>query len=226
MRRPSSRSKSAARLVEAALQARLSASQNVQAGSALAGREAVDVGARRRPVARHEAVDASARARSPRPCPRRAGRRPGGTRRAASSAGSRRAASSRRTATNAPRSASNPSRQTSSWISSRSARQRSTGPSSPNSLDGLDRAVEGDPRHHLRVGEVAARAAHLPDPLVRLAPGRLEELEQRARAPSRRRRRRGPRDAAWCSASSTSPKTSSWNWSEAALPIRTGLEPS
>ena len=31
---------------------------------------------------------------------------------------------------------------------------------------------------------------------------------------------------AWCSASSTSPNTSSWNCSWAPLPIRTGREPS
>ena len=37
-----------------------------------------------------------------------------------------------------------------------------------------DAAVERDPRHHLRVGEVATRAAHLPDPLVGLAPDVLE----------------------------------------------------
>ena len=42
------------------------------------------------------------------------------------------------------------------------------------------RAVERHPRHHLRVHEVAAIAAHLPDALVGLAPARLEELEDGA----------------------------------------------
>ena len=39
----------------------------------------------------------------------------------------------------------------------------------PNVLDGLHRAVEGHPGHHLRVHEVPARAADLPDALVGLA---------------------------------------------------------
>ena len=43
-------------------------------------------------------------------------------------------------------------------------------------LDGVDRTVERHPGEHLRVHEVAARPAHLPDPLVRLVPGALEEV--------------------------------------------------
>jgi hypothetical protein len=45
-------------------------------------------------------------------------------------------------------------------------------------LDRLDGPVEGDPGHHLGVGEVPPWAADLPDALVRLAPLRLQELEQ------------------------------------------------
>src|SRR3954464_1025201 len=37
-------------------------------------------------------------------------------------------------------------------------------------LDRLDGSVRRDPGHHLRVGEVAPRAAHLPQAFVRLAP--------------------------------------------------------
>ena len=58
-----------------------------------------------------------------------------------------------------------------------------------------DGAVERDPAHHLRMGELSARAAHLPDPLVGLAPDALEALEQ---APAERPgvvRRRQPRRA-------------------------------
>ena len=45
-------------------------------------------------------------------------------------------------------------------------------------LHRLDRPVQGDPGHHLRVGEVPPRAAHLPDALVRALPGRLDEGHQ------------------------------------------------
>src|SRR5262249_15456412 len=41
----------------------------------------------------------------------------------------------------------------------------------------LDPAVEGDPGHHLRVGEVSPPAAHLPDAFVGLAPALLEQPE-------------------------------------------------
>ena len=97
---------------------------------------------------------------------------------------------------NAPSSSSNPLRQTSSWISSRSSRQRSTGPSSPSLVDAPHRTVERHPRHHLRVREVAPRSTHLPDPLVGLAPAVLEPLEQLARQRPRLLRRLEPRDAA------------------------------
>src|SRR6185436_20329780 len=50
----------------------------------------------------------------------------------------------------------------------------------PIPLDVLDGAIEREPRHHLRVREVATPAAHLPDPLVGLLPFRLEEIEERA----------------------------------------------
>ena len=56
------------------------------------------------------------------------------------------------------------------WISSRSARQRSTGPSRPNCSTALTARSKRHPGHHLRVGEVPPRPAHLPDALVRLAP--------------------------------------------------------
>ena len=51
-------------------------------------------------------------------------------------------------------------------------------PVQAEALDGLDRAVDGDPGHDLRMGELPARAAHFPDPLVGLAPGDFEEIEQ------------------------------------------------
>ena len=63
-------------------------------------------------------------------------------------------------------------------------------PVAPVLLDAPHGAVERDPRHHLRVREVTARAAHLPDPLVGLAPAVLEPLEQLPRAAPMR-----PRDA-------------------------------
>ena len=44
-------------------------------------------------------------------------------------------------------------------------------------LDGDHRAVERNPRHHLRVSEVAAWPTYLPDALVRLVPAPLERLE-------------------------------------------------
>src|SRR5439155_26851938 len=40
------------------------------------------------------------------------------------------------------------------------------GPGAAEALDRLHAAVEGDPRHHLRVREMAPRAADLPDALV------------------------------------------------------------
>src|SRR6185312_17520830 len=47
-------------------------------------------------------------------------------------------------------------------------------------LGALDAAVEGDPHHRLRVGEVPGLAAHFPDAAVGLLPDRLEMGEQRA----------------------------------------------
>jgi hypothetical protein len=41
-----------------------------------------------------------------------------------------------------------------------------------------DGTIEGDPRHHLRMGEVPGRAADLPDPRVLLAPAGLEPAQQ------------------------------------------------
>ena len=42
-----------------------------------------------------------------------------------------------------------------------------------------DRPIERHPRHHLRVGEVPPRPAHLPDALVRLPPEFLEKRDER-----------------------------------------------
>ena len=47
-------------------------------------------------------------------------------------------------------------------------------------LDRLDRAVEGDPDHHPRVGEPAQRPADLPQPVVRLVPVPGQLLDQLA----------------------------------------------
>src|SRR6185437_8504473 len=44
----------------------------------------------------------------------------------------------------------------------------------------VQRAIEGDPAHHLGEGEVASSAAHFPDALVRLAPDVLEMLDHLA----------------------------------------------
>ena len=96
---------------------------------------------------------------------------------------SRRLASSRSEpydCVNAPTPSWKPSRHTWACTSSRSASHRSTGPVRPCSSTIRIAAVERDPRHHLRVGEVASRAAHLPDPLVGLAPDVLEAVEQAA----------------------------------------------
>src|SRR4051812_15715586 len=49
----------------------------------------------------------------------------------------------------------------------------------PEPLDGLDRAVDGDPGHDLGVDEVPARPADLPDAFVRLAPRVLDVAQER-----------------------------------------------
>ena len=148
-------------------------------------------------VAQHEPVDAAARARSPRPCRARAGRRAAGSRPSAAAAGSRRAACCRRTARSCRARGRSRARRPRRGSASRSARQRSTGPSSPKASALADRAVERDPGHHLGVGEVPRPAAHLPDALVRLAPDRLEVLERaRAATPSLRRCAASPPRAA------------------------------
>ena len=51
-------------------------------------------------------------------------------------------------------------------------------PREVEALDRVDGAVERDPGEHLRVREVAARAAHFPDPFVGPIPGALEEVHQ------------------------------------------------
>ena len=122
-------------------------------------------------------------------------------------------------------SALKPSRQTSSWISSPERAPAVDRARAGRALGRLDGAVERDPRQHLRVREVAARPAHLPDALVGLVPGALEELEQRCAATTTRDRRGSrPCTRAWEHVHH-SPYTSSWNCSCAALPMRTGREP-
>ena len=73
-------------------------------------------------------------------------------------------------------------------------------------LDGLDRAVERHPGHHLRVREVPARAAHLPDAFVRLAsrPSRDTRISA-AECASASSSAAGRARRARCSASMTSP---------------------
>src|SRR5258707_2681348 len=44
------------------------------------------------------------------------------------------------------------------------------GPVGAEPFGDLDRPVEGDPGHHLRMGEMLRRTAHLPDTLVGLIP--------------------------------------------------------
>src|SRR5205823_10790964 len=51
-------------------------------------------------------------------------------------------------------------------------------PRAAEPLDRLDAAIERDPGHHLRMGEVAPWAAHLPDSLVGFLPRVLEKAEQ------------------------------------------------
>ena len=89
-----------------------------------------------------------------------------------------------------------PSRSTSAWISSRTATMsssmgfRTTDASGSSSIT-LRGAVERHPRHHLRVGEVLARAPHLPDALVGLLPrGCAGSRGPSPRATTRRRRAR------------------------------------
>src|SRR5689334_2057712 len=46
-------------------------------------------------------------------------------------------------------------------------------------LDCLHHAIHGDPRHHLRMSEVALRTAHFPYAVVRLAPHRFQVIDYR-----------------------------------------------
>ena len=76
--------------------------------------------------------------------------------------------------------------------------------------DAADHAVGRDPGHHLGVGEVAAGPAHLPEAVVGL--GRqmtLEVIEQRDLQVPGVVGGRQPASRARCSASRTSPHTSS-----------------
>ncbi len=49
----------------------------------------------------------------------------------------------------------------------------------PELLDRADRPVDSHPGHDLRMGEVPARATHLPDAVVGLLPARLQEIHER-----------------------------------------------
>ena len=73
-----------------------------------------------------------------------------------------------------------------------------------------------------------AGAAHLPDAVVGLAPRALERAEQRDLEVPRVAVLAGVGDQRRVaySVAITSPYTSSWNCSLAALPMRTGAEPS
>src|SRR5262245_59021915 len=51
------------------------------------------------------------------------------------------------------------------------------GPAGAKPFGNLDRAVEGNPRHHLGMGEMLRWAADLPDALVRLIPDTSEMLK-------------------------------------------------
>src|SRR5205085_8177210 len=53
-------------------------------------------------------------------------------------------------------------------------------PVEAEALDAAERAIDGDPRHDLRMREVPARAAHFPDALVRLIPDVGEMVDERA----------------------------------------------
>jgi hypothetical protein len=91
-------------------------------------------------------------------------------------------------------------------------------------LDGLHGAVGGHPRHDLRVGEVlrGPRTSQIPSSgSAHTAATRPTSARSSAHASTTRR---GPPARAWCSASTTSPYTSSWNCWCAALPTRTGRE--
>ena len=53
-------------------------------------------------------------------------------------------------------------------------------PFEPETLDTLDRAIESDPCHHFRIGEMLAPSAHFPDALVRERPYLLEMGQKHA----------------------------------------------
>ena len=78
----------------------------------------------------------------------------------------------------APRSVLNARRQTSSWISARMPPPMVERTVEPERFDALDSPVEGNPRHHLRMGEVTALSAHLPDAIVGSSPHGFEMPKQ------------------------------------------------
>ena len=61
---------------------------------------------------------------------------------------------------------------------SRISRQRSSGPGRFVLLGAFDGAVEGDPSHRLRISEMLAPAAHLPDALVTVGPDLFQMHEK------------------------------------------------
>ena len=120
-----------------------------------------------------------------------------GSRPSAAAAGSRRAASSRRTARSCRARRRSRARRPRRGSRRAASRQRSTGPSSPNCFDALDRAVERHPGHHLRMGEVlrgSPRTSQMPSSGSRQIA--LEVREQRAlQRPAGFASRRGRRAA-------------------------------
>ena len=86
--------------------------------------------------------------------------------------------------------------------------------------------VQRHPAHHLGVDVVPRRAAGLPDAVVRLVPAGQHGAWPSGPAAPSARPPASPGDSlsAWIS-SAIGPKTSSWTWWSAALPIRTGRDP-
>ena len=211
--RPSSRSNSARASSVRPSSARLSASQNEQ------GRNTPSPGGSPSTpvvgvVARARTRRPSARAGSPRRCRRSAGRSAG--RKPTSGIISVLASSACRAVVLRERVAVGVealARSTSRWISSRHAAPAVDRAVEAELLDALHRAVERHPGHHLRVDEVAG-ARRAPPRCPRRGPSSPTRGTRgwRAAAPTRSGPRRCPCARAWCSESSTSPYTSSWNW--------------
>ena len=153
---------------------------------AFARRQAV--GSRSRVVAQAPVRRAAARARSRRPCLARADRRAAGSRPSGISSRLASSASRRNIARRCSAVRRSRARKLPHGSSSRTSRQRSSGPVEAELLDRSHGAIEGDPGHHLGMGEVLAAAPHFPDPLVGLrAKSSRDGRAARIRAPSSRR---------------------------------------